>query len=72
MQLVKSILFGIANFWCRQLVLPKEILKKIEQPCSHFFSGNGEISLLLKLDELKYKMFVEATIISYLVFRFSN
>ncbi|KAE8681863.1 hypothetical protein F3Y22_tig00111303pilonHSYRG00120 [Hibiscus syriacus] len=31
LQLIKSVLFSIVNFWCRQLILPKSVLRRIEQ-----------------------------------------
>ncbi|XP_039006622.1 uncharacterized protein LOC120134212 [Hibiscus syriacus] len=37
LQLIRAVLFSMANFWCRQLILPKEIIRAIEQLCSRFF-----------------------------------
>ncbi|XP_039070447.1 uncharacterized protein LOC120217411 [Hibiscus syriacus] len=37
LELINSVLFNISNYWCRQLVLPASILKKVEQICSRFF-----------------------------------
>ena len=35
-QLIWSILFNIQNFWCRNFILPKEVLKTINQLCARF------------------------------------
>ncbi|XP_039004676.1 uncharacterized protein LOC120131861 [Hibiscus syriacus] len=37
LELIKTILLSITNFWCRQLILPQSILHTIEQLCSRFF-----------------------------------
>ncbi|XP_039045554.1 uncharacterized protein LOC120185389 [Hibiscus syriacus] len=37
LELVRAVLFNIANYWCRQLPLPQAIISKIEQLCSRFF-----------------------------------
>ncbi|XP_039009143.1 uncharacterized protein LOC120137444 [Hibiscus syriacus] len=37
LELVRAVLFSIANYWCRQLPLPQAIISKIEQLCSRFF-----------------------------------
>ncbi|XP_038999482.1 uncharacterized protein LOC120125037 [Hibiscus syriacus] len=37
LELIRVILFSIANFWCRQLILPQAIVNRIEQLCSRFF-----------------------------------
>ncbi|KAE8681581.1 hypothetical protein F3Y22_tig00111311pilonHSYRG00001 [Hibiscus syriacus] len=37
LELIKSVLTSVANFWCRQLFLPNSVLMKIEQLCSRFF-----------------------------------
>ncbi|KAE8674971.1 hypothetical protein F3Y22_tig00111708pilonHSYRG00398 [Hibiscus syriacus] len=36
-ELIKTVLYSVANYWCRQLILPPSIIKKIEQLCSRFF-----------------------------------
>ncbi|XP_039005001.1 uncharacterized protein LOC120132276 [Hibiscus syriacus] len=33
LELVRAVLFSIANYWCRQLPLPQAIISKIEQLC---------------------------------------
>ena len=37
LQLIQSVLFNIQNYWCRRFILPKSVLKKINQLCSSFF-----------------------------------
>ncbi|KAE8671854.1 hypothetical protein F3Y22_tig00111881pilonHSYRG00029 [Hibiscus syriacus] len=37
LELIKSGMFNISNYWCRQLLLPQAIINKIEQLCSRFF-----------------------------------
>ncbi|XP_039008452.1 uncharacterized protein LOC120136511 [Hibiscus syriacus] len=37
LELIRAVLFSVANYWCRQLFLPQSIIKKIEQLCSRFF-----------------------------------
>ncbi|XP_039036739.1 uncharacterized protein LOC120173726 [Hibiscus syriacus] len=37
LELIRAVLFSVANFWCRQLFVPQSIIKKIEQLCSRFF-----------------------------------
>ncbi|XP_039039588.1 uncharacterized protein LOC120177546 [Hibiscus syriacus] len=44
LQLIRSVLFSIANYWCRQMILPQSIIKKIEQLCSWFFLKGADLS----------------------------
>ncbi|XP_039029055.1 uncharacterized protein LOC120163114 [Hibiscus syriacus] len=37
LELIRVVLFSIANFWCRQLILPQAIINRIEQLFSRFF-----------------------------------
>ena len=37
MQLIQSILFSVQNFWYRNFILPKGVLRRINQLCSAFF-----------------------------------
>ncbi|XP_039033520.1 uncharacterized protein LOC120169447 [Hibiscus syriacus] len=37
LELIRSVLFNVINYWCKQLVLPTSILKKVEQLCSRYF-----------------------------------
>ena len=37
LQLVQTVLYTIQNYWCRQFLLPKSVLKKLNQLCSNFF-----------------------------------
>ncbi|XP_038996528.1 uncharacterized protein LOC120121164 [Hibiscus syriacus] len=37
LELIKSVMFSISNYWCRHLLLPQAIINKIEQLCSRFF-----------------------------------
>ncbi|XP_039041119.1 uncharacterized protein LOC120179647 [Hibiscus syriacus] len=37
LELTKTVLLSITNFWCRQLILPQSVLNRIEQLCSRFF-----------------------------------
>ncbi|KAE8662818.1 hypothetical protein F3Y22_tig00113124pilonHSYRG00138 [Hibiscus syriacus] len=34
LELIRSVLFSVCNFWCRQLILPASILKSVDQLCS--------------------------------------
>ncbi|KAE8665579.1 hypothetical protein F3Y22_tig00112540pilonHSYRG00052 [Hibiscus syriacus] len=43
LQLIRAVLFSMANFWCMQLVLPKEIINSIEQLCSRFFWKGSDL-----------------------------
>ncbi|KAE8719471.1 hypothetical protein F3Y22_tig00109957pilonHSYRG00173 [Hibiscus syriacus] len=36
LQLIGVVLFSIVNFWCRQLILPCRLIKKVEQLCARF------------------------------------
>ncbi|KAE8697209.1 hypothetical protein F3Y22_tig00110627pilonHSYRG00065 [Hibiscus syriacus] len=37
LELIKTVLFSITNYWCRQIILPQSALSKVEQLCSRFF-----------------------------------
>ena len=37
LQLIQSVLFSIQNYWCRHFILPKCVIKEINQKCSRFF-----------------------------------
>ncbi|KAL4354455.1 hypothetical protein GQ457_06G034820 [Hibiscus cannabinus] len=37
LQLINAVIFSIVNFWCRQVVLPKGVINRIEQLCMRFF-----------------------------------
>ncbi|XP_039019963.1 uncharacterized protein LOC120151654 [Hibiscus syriacus] len=37
LELIRAVLFSIANYWCIQLILHTSVIKKIEQLCSRFF-----------------------------------
>ncbi|KAJ8752286.1 hypothetical protein K2173_003922 [Erythroxylum novogranatense] len=42
-QLIKSVLFHVQSYWVRHFMMPKSILKKIEQICMRFlWSGSDE------------------------------
>ncbi|XP_039031706.1 uncharacterized protein LOC120166515 [Hibiscus syriacus] len=43
LQLIRVVLFNMANFWCRQLALPKKIINYIEQLCSRFFWKRSDL-----------------------------
>ncbi|XP_074293269.1 uncharacterized protein LOC141620246 [Silene latifolia] len=36
-QILNSVIFGIANFWCASALLPKNIMKKINKICKDYF-----------------------------------
>ena len=36
LQLIKSVLFSMHNYWCRQFILPKGVLKRICQLCAGY------------------------------------
>ncbi|XP_074298711.1 uncharacterized protein LOC141629637 [Silene latifolia] len=38
-QLLSSVVFGLENFWCSSGLLPKSIIKLIDQMCKNFFWG---------------------------------
>ena len=41
-RLIQSVIFSIQNYWSRHFLLPKSVLKKINQLCSSFFwKGNS-------------------------------
>ncbi|XP_060184319.1 uncharacterized protein LOC132614001 [Lycium barbarum] len=45
LQLLKSVLFSIQNFWAQIFILPKKVLKKIETICRTFlWTGSNEVS----------------------------
>ncbi|XP_039029118.1 uncharacterized protein LOC120163190 [Hibiscus syriacus] len=44
LQLIRAILFSIANYWCRQVMLPRVVIKKIKQLCSRFFWKGADVS----------------------------
>ncbi|XP_039038069.1 uncharacterized protein LOC120175535 [Hibiscus syriacus] len=37
LQLVRVVLFSLANYWCRQVMLPRGVIKKVEHLCSRYF-----------------------------------
>ncbi|XP_022774081.1 uncharacterized protein LOC111316376 [Durio zibethinus] len=37
LQLIQSVLFSIHNYWCKHFVLPKKVIKRVNQLCSAFF-----------------------------------
>ena len=37
LQLIKAVLFSIQNYWCRNFLLPKGVLNKINKLCAGFF-----------------------------------
>ena len=42
-QLIQSVIFSIENYWCRHFLLPKSVLKKVNQICASFFwKGNSD------------------------------
>ncbi|XP_039041212.1 uncharacterized protein LOC120179791 [Hibiscus syriacus] len=43
LQLVKSVLLSITNFWCRQFILPKALVRRVNQLCARFFWKGGGI-----------------------------
>ncbi|XP_039052926.1 uncharacterized protein LOC120194797 [Hibiscus syriacus] len=42
-QLIRAVLFSMASFWCRQLILPKKVILSIEQLCSRFFWKGSDV-----------------------------
>ncbi|XP_039024391.1 uncharacterized protein LOC120157277 [Hibiscus syriacus] len=36
LELIKTVLLSIANFWCRQFLLPQTVINRINQLCSRF------------------------------------
>ena len=43
LQLIQSVLFSIQNYWCRHFILPKCVIKEINQKCSKFFWKGSDI-----------------------------
>ena len=44
LQLIQSVLYSIQNYWCRQFISPKSVIKRLNQLCSHFFwKGSSSI-----------------------------
>ncbi|XP_074318872.1 uncharacterized protein LOC141655704 [Silene latifolia] len=39
MQLINSVLFGLENFWCSALLLPKVVAKLVNKLCKNYFWG---------------------------------
>ena len=37
LKLIQSMLFSIQNYWCRIFILPKGVIKKVNQICASFF-----------------------------------
>lgn len=44
LQRIRAVLFSISNYWCRQLILPKSVLQRINQLCSRFFWKGADTS----------------------------
>ncbi|KAL4279936.1 hypothetical protein GQ457_03G009480 [Hibiscus cannabinus] len=41
LQLIKSVVYGMLSYWCRQVMLPKAVIRRVEQLCLRFFwKGN--------------------------------
>ena len=41
LQLIKSMLYSIQSYWCRHFILPKGVIKRVNQLCSSFlWKGN--------------------------------
>ena len=41
LQLIQAVIYSIQNFWCKQILFPKRVLKKLNQLCCNFFwEGN--------------------------------
>ncbi|KAA3470902.1 Geminivirus AR1/BR1 coat protein [Gossypium australe] len=38
------VIFSIQNFWCRHFILPKSVIKKINQLCIRFFWKGNDIA----------------------------
>ncbi|XP_038997432.1 uncharacterized protein LOC120122379 [Hibiscus syriacus] len=43
LQLIRSVLLSISNYWCRQLILSYPIIRKVEQLCSRFFWNGADV-----------------------------
>ncbi|XP_038993415.1 uncharacterized protein LOC120117178 [Hibiscus syriacus] len=44
LQLVKSVIFSIFGYWCRQVILPKGVMRDIEKICLRFFWKGSDTS----------------------------
>ncbi|XP_039071280.1 uncharacterized protein LOC120218411 [Hibiscus syriacus] len=41
LELIKTVMYSVANYWCRQFILPQSIINRINQLCSRFlWKGN--------------------------------
>lgn len=45
LQLIDSVLCSITNFWCSMLLLPKKVIKRVEQICNAFCGMVWQIML---------------------------
>ncbi|PKI66568.1 hypothetical protein CRG98_013052 [Punica granatum] len=50
-QLINSVLFSMASYWCSHFILPKKVIKMVQQKCRSFLwkgleqhSGGGKVS----------------------------
>ncbi|XP_039053280.1 uncharacterized protein LOC120195276 [Hibiscus syriacus] len=43
LQLVHDVLFSLTNYWCRQVMLPRGVIKKVEQLCSRYFWKGADL-----------------------------
>ncbi|XP_039007103.1 uncharacterized protein LOC120134737 [Hibiscus syriacus] len=56
LELIRAVLFSIANYWCRQFLLPHSVISKIEQLCCRFFwKGNDKSATSARAYVLKGK-----------------
>ncbi|KAG8482451.1 hypothetical protein CXB51_024231 [Gossypium anomalum] len=44
LQLIQAVLFNISNYWCKQLILLKAVIHKINQMCTRIFRKGTESS----------------------------
>ena len=44
LQLIQSVIFNMTNFWCRQFILPKGVIKQVCQICVGFLWKGKESS----------------------------
>ncbi|XP_039024361.1 uncharacterized protein LOC120157217 [Hibiscus syriacus] len=44
LELIKTVLYSVVNFWSRQFILPQKVVKRLEQLCSRFLWKGSDIA----------------------------
>ncbi|GMI99220.1 hypothetical protein like AT3G24255 [Hibiscus trionum] len=45
LHLIQSVLFSITNYWCRELIIPKSVIYRIEQLYMRYFWKWGDVAV---------------------------